>query len=141
MLLESGDKVYLYGTGEVKTCSHSCSKQGPQNLGNSSISYFTDTQYSFRSRVRTLGSFLNFEPSTAYLTSFRVKTGGILNLAIIDGSLTTISNSNYEDNSGVFGLDIFVIDPDQEEGFNRFRDALFEANPDDENAKAYLGKR
>jgi hypothetical protein len=33
-----------------------------------------------------------------------------------------------------------VIDPDQEEGFNRFKDALFEANPNDSNAKAYLGR-
>jgi hypothetical protein len=33
-----------------------------------------------------------------------------------------------------------VIDPDQEEGFNRFKDALFKANPNDSNAKAYLGR-
>ena len=34
---------------------------------------------------------------------------------------------------------IFVIDPEQEEGFNRFKDALFKANPEDSNARAYLG--
>jgi hypothetical protein len=33
-----------------------------------------------------------------------------------------------------------VIDRDQEGGFNRFKDALFEANPNDANVKAYLGR-
>ena len=35
--------------------------------------------------------------------------------------------------------DEFVIDPDQEAGFNRFEDSLFRANSADSNVKAYLG--
>ena len=41
-------------------------------------------------------------------------------LTIRDGDLSTASYKNYEDNSGVYILDIFVIDPKQEEGFNNF---------------------
>jgi hypothetical protein len=65
---------------------------------------------------------------------------GILNLTVRDWNTHPFPSNYYDDNSGVYILDIFVIDPDQEEGFGRFRDALFEANPNDANVKAYLGR-
>jgi hypothetical protein len=137
--VEKGDRIYFYGTGEVTTCSHSsCSKRGPQNLGNGSISYTIG-------RIKTprsLRSFQTFQPGgEAYQTSLSITFGGILNLTVRDWSKYPPPSNYYGDNSGAYVLDIFVIDPDQQEGFNLFRDALFAANPDDENVRAYLGKR
>ena len=144
----SGDKVYFYGTGEVTTCSSSkCDKRGPQNLSGSSISYFFGTD-PFSTQIENLGPFFsNFHPQQslidkkAHWTVLSSKYGGILNLSVRDGDPRNAPKSNYDDNSGVYIFDIFVIDPDQEEGFKLFKEALFEANPDDENVKAYLGKR
>ena len=65
----------------------------------------------------------------------------MLSLTVRDWNTYPPPSNYYEDNSGVYMLDIFVIDPKQEEGFNRFKDALFETNPNDANVKAYLGKR
>ena len=138
--VQNGDRVYFYGTGEVTTCPHSgCSEKGPQNFRNSSISYKIGEGGTPRSLSR--GSFV-FQPGgEAHRTNLLANSNGSLNLTIRDGDLSAASNGNYEDNSGVYILDIFVIDPDQEEGFNRFRDALFKANPEDSNVKAYLGLR
>ena len=138
--VQSGDQVYFFGTGEVTTCPLSkCSEGGAKNLSSSSISYVVDVEYSFGSQIDMLGSFFSFQRE-AHLKALSIKNGGALKLAVKDGDLTTISTSNYNDNSGVYILDIFVIDPDQEDGFNRFKDALFEANPNDANVKAYLGR-
>ena len=52
---------------------------------------------------------------------------GILNLAVRDWNEYPPPSNYYDDNSGVY-IDIFVIDPEQEAGFNRFKDALFKAN-------------
>ncbi|MGA0342109.1 MAG: hypothetical protein ACO3N3_15480, partial [bacterium] len=138
--VQNGDQVHFYGTGEVTTCPHSgCSEKGPQNFRNSSISYKIGEGGTPRSFSR--GSFV-FQPGgEAHRTNLLANSNGSLNLTIRDGDLSAASNGNYEDNSGVYILDIFVIDPDQEKSFNRFRDALFEANPEDSNVKAYLGLR
>ncbi|MEL0157289.1 MAG: DUF1566 domain-containing protein, partial [Deltaproteobacteria bacterium] len=57
--VEKGDRIYFYGTGEVTTCSHSgCSKRGPQNLRNGSISY---TIGGIKT-PRSLRSFQTFQP-------------------------------------------------------------------------------
>ena len=139
--VQSGDQVYFFGTGEVTTCPLAkCSEGGAKNLSSSSISYVVDAEYSFGSQIDMLGSFFSFQRE-AHLKTLSIKNGGVLKLAVKDGDLTTISTSNYNDNSGVYILDIFVIDPEQAEGFNRFKDALFEANPNDANVKAYLGLR
>ncbi|MGA1177223.1 MAG: hypothetical protein ACO30O_16735, partial [bacterium] len=138
--VQNGDQVHFYGTGEVTTCPHSgCSEKGPQNFRNSSISYKIGEGGTPRSFSR--GSFV-FQPGgEAHRTNLLANSNGSLNLTIRDGDLSAASNGNYDDNSGVYILDIFVIDPDQEESFNRFRDALFKANPEDSNVKAYLGLR
>ena len=135
--VERGDKVLFYGTGEVTICSH-CSIRGPLNLRKGLISYtIGDTK-----TPRSLENFLVVKnDSEAYQSSVAVSYSGNLDLTIRDWHTYPPPNNYYDDNSGAYTLDIFVIDPKQEEGFNRFRDALFEANPDDENAKAYLGKR
>ena len=144
LLIEPGDKVYFYGTGEVTTCSSSnCDKRGPQNLLGSSISYFMGTD-PFSTEIENLGPFYTFQRQSltnkkAYWTVLSPKYGGILNLSVRDGDPRNVPKSNYDDNSGVYIFDIFVIDPEQEEGFNLFKDALFEANPEDSNAIAYLG--
>jgi hypothetical protein len=137
--VDVGDKVYFFGTGKVTTCSHSrCNKRGPQNLGNGSISYTIGGLKT----PRSLRSFQTFQPGDeAHQTSLSITFGGMLSLTVRDWNTYPPPSNYYEDNSGVYMLDIFVIDPKQEEGFNRFKDALFEANPDDANVKAYLGKR
>ena len=135
--VEKGDRIYFYGTGEVTTCSHSgCSKRGPQNLRNGSISY---TIGGIKT-PRSLRSFQTFQPGDeAHQTSLSITFAGILNLTVRDWNEYPPPSNYYDDNSGVYILDIFVIDPEQEAGFNRFKDALFEANPNDLNARAYLG--
>ena len=55
--------------------------------------------------------------------------------------MKALPSNYYDDNSGVYILDIVVIDPDQEEGFNLFKDAILKTNPEDSNVKAYLGLR
>ena len=75
----------------------------------------------------------------AHQTSLSITFGGILSLTVYDWNEYSPPSNYYDDNSGVYILDISVIDPEQEEGFNRFKDALFKANPNDSNARAYLG--
>ena len=66
---------------------------------------------------------------------------GNLQIAVLDWhTYPPPPGKYYDDNSGFYVLDIFVINRDQEEGFNRFKDALFEANPNDYNVKSYLGR-
>ena len=89
---------------------------------------------------RSLRSFQTFQPGDeAHQTSLSITFAGILNLTVCDWNTYPPPSKYYDDNSGVYVLDIFVIDPVQEEGFNRFKDALFKANPNDLNARAYLG--
>ena len=78
--------------------------------------------------------------SDAHFTILDIYSDGNLQLAVPDWDTYPPPNKNYEGNSGVLILDIFVIDPNQKKGFNRFKEALFEVNPDDENVKAHLGK-
>ena len=81
-----------------------------------------------------------FQPGDeVHQTSLSITFAGILNLTVRDWNEDPPPSNYYDDNSGVYIPDIFVIDPDQEEGFNFFKDALFEANPEDSNARAYLG--
>ena len=82
-----------------------------------------------------------FQPGDeAYQTSLSITFAGILNSTVRDWNEYPPPSNYYADNSGVYIPDIFVIDPEQEAGFNRFKDALFKANPNDLNARAYLGK-
>ncbi|MEK9618431.1 MAG: hypothetical protein VW543_19110, partial [Deltaproteobacteria bacterium] len=137
LLVSKGDLVYFYGTGEVTTCPHSnCNQRGPQQLDQGTISYQIGNN-----QPQTLSRFTKIHfNGGGFQNSDLASTSGFLTLTIRDGDLSTSSYKNYEDNSGVYILDIFVIDPDQEEGFGRFRNALFEANPNDSNVKAYLGR-
>ena len=81
-----------------------------------------------------------FQPcDEAHQTSLSITFAGILNLTVRDWNEYPPPSNYYDDNSGVYILDIFVIDPEQEAGFNRFKDALFKANPNDLNVRAYLG--
>ena len=83
-----------------------------------------------------------FQPvDEAHQTSLSITFGEILNLTVRDWNEHPTPSNYYDDNSGVYILDILVIDPDQEEGFNRSKDALHKANPEDSNVKAYLGLR
>jgi hypothetical protein len=131
--VEKGDRIYFYGTGEVTTCSHSsCSKQGPQNLRNGSITYaiglghlkdssgitrlsWIDTSIALQ--VRELEDFRAFQGNTeAYWQALSVNYGGTLDLTVRDWDTYPPPSNYYDDNSGVYILDIFVIDPEQEEG-------------------------
>ena len=74
-----------------------------------------------------------FQPGDeAHQTSLSITFGGILNLTVRDWNEHPPPSNYYDDNSSVYILDIVVIDPDQEEGLNRFKDAIL---------KAYLGLR
>ena len=142
LIVEKGDKIYLYGTGKVATCN-TCKKHGPQKRVVGGVMYFINDDSSFnwfKDNHYMLEGFFSFQTKTAYRIDFSANYGGTLNLTVRDWDTYPPSNDFYDDNSGVYILDIFVIDPDQEKGFNRFKEALFEANPDDENVKAYLGK-
>jgi hypothetical protein len=156
--VDVGDTVYFFGTGKVTTCSHSsCSKQGPQNLRNGSITYaiglghlkdssgvtrLSGIDQSVALQVRELGDFRAFQGNTeAYWKALSANYGGTLDLTIRDWDTYPPPSNYYDDNSGVYILDIFVIDPEQEEGFNRFKDALLKTNSEDSNVKAYLGLR
>ena len=75
----------------------------------------------------------------AHQTSLSITFAGILNLTVRDWNEYPPPSNYCDDNSGVYIPDIFVIDPEQEAGFNRFKDALFKANPNDLNSRAYLG--
>ena len=102
-----------------------------------------------RNVIGFLNNFQRIHPFTkqvtaikeAFQTSYSMVLEGELYLTVRDGGRYPPTKNFHDGNSGVYVLDIFVIDPEQDEGFNRFKDALFEANPDDENVKAYLGKR
>jgi len=138
--VEDGEIVYIFGTGAVKTCPSCLTekldrytplltyKTGDRLPAN--IARFAGVQTNsqgYFSKVKIWAKDNTWSKDKFYLT-------------IRDGDLSAASNSNYDDNSGIYILDIFVIDPDQEEGFNLFKDALFKANPNDSNAKAYLGR-
>ena len=137
--LQNGDQVYFYGTGEVTTCPHSsCSGRGPQNLNKGSLSYKISEGVS----PGNLNRFTRIRyGSSGFKSSIQARSNGALYLSVRDWNTYPPPSNYYDDNSGVYILDIFVIDPDQEESFNRFRDALFKANPEDSNVKAYLGLR
>jgi len=137
LLVNKGDLVYFYGTGEVTTCPHSnCNQRGPQQLDQGTISYQIGNN-----QPQTLSRFTKIHfNGGGFQNSDLASTSGFLTLTIRDGDLSTSSYKNYEDNSGVYILDIFVIDPKQEEGFKRFKDSLFGANPEDSNVKAYLSR-
>ena len=125
--VKSGDVVVFYGKGDVKGIRHNQLRLGIL-VGNSDTPIVTDKSRKIRynTEARTISQQIWFY--------------GNLKLAIPDWNTYPPPSQNYDDNSGVLIIDIFVIDPDQEEGFNRFKDALFEANPNDSNAKAYLGR-
>jgi hypothetical protein len=137
--LQNGDQVYFYGTGEVTTCPHSsCSGRGPQNLNKGSLSY----KISEGASPGNLNRFTRIRyGSSGFKSWLQSRSNGALYLSVRDWNTYPPPSNYYDDNSGVYILDIFVIDPDQEESFNRFRDALFKANPEDSNVKAYLGLR
>jgi len=136
--LQNGDQVYFYGTGEVTTCPHSsCSGRGPQNLNKGSLSY----KISEGASPGNLNRFTRIRyGSSGFKSSIQARSNGALYLSVRDWNTYPPPSNYYDDNSGVYILDIFVIDPDQEDGFNRFKDALFKVNPNDSNAKAYLGR-
>ena len=136
--LQNGDQVYFYGTGEVTTCPHSsCSGRGPQNLNKGSLSY----KISEGASPGNLNRFTRIRyGSSGFKSSIQARSNGALYLSVRDWNTYPPPSNYYDDNSGVYILDIFVIDPKQEEGFNRFKDALFKVNPNDSNAKAYLGR-
>jgi hypothetical protein len=125
--LQNGDVVIFYGKGDVKGIRHNQLRLGIL-VGNSDTPIVTDKTRKIRynTEARTISQQIRFD--------------GNLKLAIPDWNTYPPPSQNYDDNSGVLIIDIFVIDPDQEEGFNRFKDALFKANPNDSNAKAYLGR-
>jgi len=132
--VKSGDVVYFYGTGEVTTCPHSnCNPGGPKKLDQLTISsmigkFAGPTNFSF------------WKHKSIYTSSLQIWHDGNLQIAVLDWDTYPPPGKYYDDNSGVYLLDIFVIDRDQEEGFNRFKDAILKANPNDSNAKAYLGR-
>ena len=81
-----------------------------------------------------------FQPGDeAHQTSLSITFAGILNLTVRDRNEYPPPSNYYDDNSGVYIPNVFVIDPEQEAGFNRFKDALFKANTEDSSARAYLG--
>jgi len=145
LVIEKGDKVYFYGTGEVTICVN-CSMKGPRNLlsglidlkvgkGSNRDGLLNNFQriHAFTKQVKSVGE--------AFQASYNMIFEGELYLTVRDGDIYPPTKNLHDGNSGVYILDIFVIDPDQEEGFGRFRNALFEANPNDSNVKAYLGRR
>ena len=144
-MIEKGDKVYFYGTGEVTICVN-CSMKGPRNL----LSGLIDLKVGKGSnRDGLLNNFQRIHAFTkqaksvreAFQASYNMIFEGELYLTVRDGGKYSPTKNLYDDNSGVYILDIFVIDPAQEEGFNRFKDALFKANSNDANVRAYLGRR
>ena len=145
LVIEKGDKVYFYGTGEVTICVN-CSMKGPRNLlsglidlkvgkGSNRDGLLNNFQriHAFTKQVKSVGE--------AFQASYNMIFEGELYLTVRDGGKYSPTKNLYDDNSGVYILDIFVIDPAQEEGFNRFKDALFKANSNDANVRAYLGRR
>jgi hypothetical protein len=146
-----GDLVYIYGTGEVTICPN-CKDglSGPQKLNqvpnilSSKIGSLGEPVDLNSSSWRKLplfkiGSQFQDHPD-AYLNTLGILYNGNLQIVVRDWETYPPPSNYYDDNSGDYILDIFVIDPNQEEGFGRFRNALFEANPNDANAKAYLGR-
>ncbi|MDG2195461.1 MAG: hypothetical protein P8O70_01000, partial [SAR324 cluster bacterium] len=135
--VQNGDRVCFYGTGEVTTCSHSsCSGRGPRDLKQGSLSY----KISEEASPKNLNRFTKVQSgSSGFKSWLQARSSGALYLLVRDWNTYPPPSNYYDDNSGVYILDIFVIDPDQEEGFNRFKDALFKANSGDSNARAYLG--
>ena len=137
--VQNGDRVYFYGTGEVTTCPHSsCNGRGPRDLNQGSLSYKIAEEAS----PKNLNRFTKIQSgSSGFKSWLQARSSGALYLSVRDwNTYPPPPGKYYDDNSGVYILDIFVIDRDQEDGFNRFKDALFEANPNDANVKAYLGR-
>ena len=135
--VQNGDRVYFYGTGEVTTCPHSsCNGRGPRDLNQGSLSCKIGEEAS----PKNLNRFTKIQSGSGGFKSWlQTRSNGALYLSVRDWNTYPPPSNYYDDNSGVYILDIFVIDPDQEEGFNRFKDALFKANPEDSSARAYLG--
>ena len=121
----------------MTTCPHSrCNPRGPQNLNKVSLSY----KISEGASPRDLNRFTKIRyGSSGFKSRLQARSNGALYLSVRDWRTYPPPSGHYNDNSGVYILDIFVIDPDQEEGFNRFKDALLKANPQDSNMKAYQG--
>jgi len=131
------DRIYLLGTGEVTVCQN-CLFSGPRQLHQGILSY--------KIGENKPDGYIPAVESNPYTGRIDAWFQGTLFLAVHDGhSVASVNKGgptfkNFGDTSGVYILDIFVIDPDQEEGFNLFKDAILKANPNDSNAKAYLGR-
>lgn len=130
--VERGERVVFFGTGEVTTCPHSsCSYQGPRSLGKGNVS--------FKVGEEDFPLDLQFprKQGTGYTAELYMPSSGMLFLTVRDWSTYPPPSSYYEDNSGSYLLDAFVIDPEQEEAFLEFRDAVIRNNPEDPNVQAY----
>ena len=62
---------------------------------------------------------------------FNAARSGVLQFVEIDWKTYPPEPGSYKDNSGSFLLDVFVYDPEQKEGFNRFLRAMLQNNPED----------
>ena len=70
-------------------------------------------------------------PICGYYDDFRSAYDGELQFAVRDWDTYPPPKEWYTDNSGSFLLDVFVYDPEQKEGFNRFLRAMLQNNPED----------
>ena len=134
--MDYGDVLIMVGSGRVKVCDN-CSKvrdRGPQPLSNNWILTFR-----VGDEPRQRQTFWR-EEQNVYLARSTITEMGELSFLVRDWRTYPPPARFYNDNTGSFLLDVFVVEAKYEQDFKAFREALIAKNPEDEQIRAYLGQ-
>ena len=121
--LKEGDQFLVLASGKVtncRSCGSSWTDQPPNEFLYMRIG---DSRYFHKFEGKIVGN-------GAY-HDFNAARSGVLQFVVIDWKTYPPEPGSYKDNSGSFLLDVFVYDPEQKEGFNRFLRAMLQDNPED----------
>jgi|TARA_B110000196_G_C20897443_1_gene544311 hypothetical protein len=132
--LKEGDQFLVLASGKVTNC-RSCGSPWIDQPPNEFLYIrIGDSRYFHKFEGKIVGN-------GAY-HDFNAARSGVLQFVVIDWKTYPPEPGSYKDNSGSFLLDVFVYDPEQKEGFNRFLRAMIQKNPEDsmftDQAEAFL---
>ena len=121
--LKEGDQFLVLASGKVTNCRSCGSPWTDQPPNEFLYMRIGDSRYFHKFEGKIVGN-------GAY-HDFNAARSGVLQFVVIDWKTYPPEPGSYKDNSGSFLLDVFVYDPEQKEGFNRFLRAMLQNNPED----------
>ena len=110
--LKEGDQFLVLASGKVTNCRSCGSPWIDQPPNEFLYMRIGDSRYFHKFEGKIVGN-------GAY-HDFNAARSGVLQFVVIDWKTYPPEPGSYKDNSGSFLLDVFVYDPEQKEGFNRF---------------------